>query len=209
MVGAPKRKAEKKYSYADYLSWDDENRYEIIDGEVFDMNAPMRMHQKYVVEILIQAGNFFHNKTCEVYVAPFDVRLPKKSKKNEDIFDVVQPDISVICDPKKLDDKGCVGAPDLVVEVISPSTAGKDQIKKRALYEKNGVREFWLLHPDDKLVFVYVLGKDGYGKPEVFDVSTSPVTSFIFKEMIIDLRHLFPPPPKKVGGPPPPEYRGN
>jgi Uma2 family endonuclease len=197
---APQKKAKKRYSYADYLNWDDDKRYELIDGVVYDMNAPLRIHQKYVVELVRQMSNFFLEKTCEVYVAPFDVRLPSRSKKDKDIFDVVQPDISIICDQSKLDDKGCIGAPDLVVEVISPSTAGKDQVKKRALYESNGVREFWLLHPDDRLVFVYLLGKDGYGKPAVYD-ETMTIKSAIFPELSIDLAGLFPPREEKVEEP--------
>ncbi|MFZ5951720.1 MAG: Uma2 family endonuclease [Candidatus Rifleibacteriota bacterium] len=205
MVAGLKR-GRKRFSYADYLNWDDDKRYEIIDGIVYDMNAPLRQHQKYVSELLRQIGNFFYGKTCEVYVAPFDVRLPKKSKRNEDIFDVVQPDILVVCDPEKLDDKGCVGAPDLVVEVISPSTASKDQLQKRALYERSGVREFWLLHPEDRLVFIYVLGKNGFGKPEVFE-SSSVARSFIFPELSIDLQTIFPHIEKKSGSPPPPEER--
>lgn len=194
---AARKKTPKRFSYADYQGWDDNERYELIDGVVYDMNAPLRIHQKYVVELVRQMSNFFLEKPCEVYVAPFDVRLPRRSKKDKDIFDVVQPDISIICDQSKLDDKGCVGAPDLVVEVTSPSTAGKDQVKKRALYESNGVREYWLLHPDDRLVFVYLLGKEGYGKPEVYD-ETMTVKSAIFPELSIDLAALFPPREKKV-----------
>lgn len=205
MAGAA-RKIEQRHSYADYLGWDDENRYEIIDGLVYDMNAPLRLHQKYVVEFVAVFHAFFKNKACEVYVAPFDVRLAKKTKKDEEIFDVVQPDISVICDPEKLDDKGCIGAPDLVIEVISPSTASMDQVKKRALYEKHGVREFWLLHPDDRLLFIYQLGKSGYGKPEVYD-DTAEVSSFIFPELSIDLKTIFPPIIKKVCENPPPGYK--
>ena len=197
---AARKKTQKRFSYADYLKWDDDKRYEIIDGVVYDMDAPLRIHQKYVVELVRQMSNFFLEKTCEVYVAPFDVRLPSRSKKDKDIYDVVQPDISVICDQDKLDDKGCIGAPDLVVEVISPSTAGKDQVKKRAIYEKNGVREFWLLHPEDRLLFVYLLGKDGYGKPGVYD-ETMTVKSAIFPELSIDLASLFPPREKKVEEP--------
>jgi Uma2 family endonuclease len=206
MAGAA-RKNERRFSYADYLSWDDDNRYEIIDGTVYDMNAPLRLHQKFLVELVTIFHNHFRDKTCEVYMAPFDVRLPKKSKRDEDIFDVVQPDLSVICDPAKLDDKGCVGAPDLVVEIVSPSTASHDQIRKRALYEERGVREFWLLHPQDRILSIYLLADGRFGRPEIFG-DDAEVCSFIFPELCVDLKMIFPPLEKKVCQNPPPGYQG-
>jgi Uma2 family endonuclease len=137
MAGQSQKK-QKKFSYADYLTWNDENRCELIDGRVFNMNAPTRAHQEILLDLGTVMNLFFKDKSCKVYIAPFDVRLPKDSKENDKIFDVVQPDISVICDSEKLDNHGCVGAPDLVVEILSSSTASYDQIKKRALYPPLG-----------------------------------------------------------------------
>lgn len=194
MVARSKRKQEKLYSYADYCSWTDEKRCELIDGVVYDMNAPLRVHQKVLVEFILIFGNFFKDKKCEVYPAPFDVRLTHRSKNDNEIFTVVQPDISVICDPDKLDDKGCIGAPDLVVEILSPSSASYDQLKKRNLYEKVGVREFWLVHPTDMLVTVQTLNGSAYGRSEVYDRSLK-ATSAIFPGLEVDLAEVFGPPP--------------
>jgi Uma2 family endonuclease len=192
MAGAQRKQKVEKYSYADYLSWTDERRYEIINGVVYDMNAPSRLHQEYVVEFVRLFANFFADKPCKVYVAPFDVRLPRKSKRDKDIYNVVQPDISIVCDNEKLDDKGCIGAPDMIIEVISPTTSSRDNILKRALYEKAGVKEFWLLHSIDQLLTVYRLGKNGYTKPEIYD-AYAEVAPGIFPELKIDLKTILNP----------------
>ncbi len=194
MAGNAQRDTHEELSYADYLNWPNDERFEIIDGVSYAMNAPLRIHQEILVEFTRQFANHFKNKTCKVYVAPFDVRLASRSKKDDEIFDVVQPDISVICDPGKLDEKGCLGAPDLIVEILSPATMSYDNGKKRALYEKTGVKEFWLVHPTDGMVMAYRL-KDGlYGKPEIFD-RLSGAQSAIFPDLHIDLIEVFGPIP--------------
>jgi Uma2 family endonuclease len=104
----------------------------------------------------------------------------------------VQPDISIVCDEEKLDEKGCIGAPDMIIEVISPGTSSRDNILKRALYEKAGVREFWLLHPTDQILTVYQLKKKGYGKPEIYD-AYAKVTPGIFPDLEIDLKSIIQP----------------
>jgi Uma2 family endonuclease len=162
---------EQFFTYGDYLLWEG-GRWELIDGEVFDMTpAPSRQHQKISIDLAVTLHNLLRHSPCEVYAAPFDVRLPDHATKTDDhaIMTVVQPDIVVICDSVKLDDRGCLGAPDLVIEILSPHTAAKDLKSKKKLYEKHGVREYWLVHPIDKLCIVYVLGEDGqYGKDEIY-----------------------------------------
>jgi len=169
MVGA-KRKKPEKYSYADYLKCNDDNRYEIIDGDVYDMTSPTLDHQMISMELCRQFANFLEDKPCRVLHAPFDLILARKNKKAEEITTVLQPDILVVCDEKKITQQGVFGAPDLVVEIISPSTASRDNILKRSVYEKAGVKEFWLIHPADRLVRIYRLGKDGlFGREDIFD----------------------------------------
>jgi Uma2 family endonuclease len=156
------------FSYADYCRWPDDERWELIAGEAFDMSpAPARIHQDLVVGLLVQVHGALVGSCCRVYVAPFDVRLPEADEADDEVCNVVQPDLAVICDPVRLDDKGCRGAPDWIVEVLSPRTAAKDQRRKRDLYERHGVREYWLVHPTDRIVFVYRLEDGRYGKPDV------------------------------------------
>jgi Uma2 family endonuclease len=195
MAGRTQRQSKEKLSYADYLKWPQDERFEIIDGASYAMNAPLRIHQELLVEFTRQCANHFKNKPCKVYVAPFDVRFASRSKNDDEIFNVVQPDLSIICDQSKLDEKGCLGAPDMIIEILSPATMSYDNIKKRALYEKMGVREFWLVHPSDCLVMAYGLQKTGlYGKPEVFD-RESGAQSAIFPDLKIDLSEVFAPLP--------------
>ena len=163
----------KKYgikTYGDYITWNDEQRYEIIEGKVYSMSpAPDRLHQQVSVEILGQFYNYLADKKCEIYSAPFDVRLPEGNESDQDIKTVVQPDLAVICDLDKLDKRGCRGAPDLIIEIISPSTEKKDKNIKKRLYEKHGVREYWLVDYNENHVQVYRLSEDnGYGKPELY-----------------------------------------
>lgn len=207
MVGA-KRKKPEKYSYADYLTWDDDRRYEIIDGEVFDMTSPGVLHQSISMELARILANFFENKSCKVFAAPLDVLLAKNASKAEEVFTVVQPDIMVVCDPKKIEERGIIGAPDLVVEIVSPSTSSKDNIIKRRIYEQAGVNEFWLVHPVDRLIRVYRLGKDGlFGREDIYD-DQAQIEVAQFSGLSIDCRRLFPPLPKvrRVKSPPPAKY---
>ena len=160
------------FTYGDYCQWPDDERWELIDGQAFAMSpAPTRLHQEFVVELAAQIHPQLAGRDCRVYVAPFDVRLPKGDETDVRVDTVVQPDVAVICDPSKLDDKGCRGAPDWIVEIISPSSAAQDQIRKRALYERHGVREYWLLHPVDRVLTIYRLDGDGvFGKPDVLEL---------------------------------------
>jgi Uma2 family endonuclease len=198
MTGSPRKKGDKKekYSYADYLKFGDERRYEIIDGVLYDMGpAPTPTHQEIFGALFYKIFDFFQEKPCKVYAAPFDVRLYRKSKKDRDITRVVQPDISVICDETKIDERGCLGAPDFIIEIISPSSASRDHILKRRLYEENGVREYWLVDPINRITTVYCLGKKtSYGAAEIYDDKAKVAVS-LFKDLIIDFSTVFPPLP--------------
>ena len=162
---------EKHYTYADYLTWPDDARYELIDGEAFLMApAPLVEHQEVAGEVYHQLRNQLDGKPCRPYIAPVDVRLPRNDDADAAIDTVVQPDVLVVCDPAKIDRRGVRGAPDWLLEVLSPSTAAHDQIAKRRTYERAGVREYWLVHPSDRTLTVYVLDNGQYGRPEIYEL---------------------------------------
>jgi Uma2 family endonuclease len=169
-MALPIIKKGKNFTYGDYITWPDEERWELIDGYAYNMSpAPSRRHQAISRELSRQVANFLLDKSCEVFFAPFDVRLPEADENDEDIITVVQPDIVVVCDKKKLDDKGCRGAPDLIIEILSPATSAKDMKIKLPLYERFAVKEYWVIHPTDNIVQVFKLNKKKmYGKPDVY-----------------------------------------
>jgi len=144
---------DKGYTYEDYALWDDDIRYELIDGIAYAMASPSRLHQKTSGKLFTQFSNFLKGKSCEVYHAPFDVRL------NFNTFDntVLQPDLLVVCDESKLNDKNVVGAPDMVIEILSSSNTRHDTVIKFRLYQMAGVREYWIVDPARKIVEVYIL----------------------------------------------------
>lgn len=159
---------DKKYTYADYLTWQFDEMVELIRGKVFRMSAtPNRRHQEISSGLLLSIGKFLEGKPCRVYHAPFDVRLPlplQKQKSNK-IDTVVQPDISVICDLSKLDDQGCNGAPDWVLEILSPATSKKDLTEKFDIYQHAGVQEYWVVYPFEQIVMPYLLDHHGKYQP--------------------------------------------
>jgi Uma2 family endonuclease len=183
------------YSYADYLLWWFEQRVELIKGQIFQMSpAPNRKHQKISVSLLIELGTFFKNKPCQLFSAPFDVRLldkAKSSKKNEEIYTVVQPDLSVICDETKLDDKGCIGAPDLIVEILSPGNSKKDLKIKYQLYEEAGVKEYWIVFPSEMVLQQFVLNEIGQYELKSSYAEDEKFHAFIFPDLVIDLAEVF------------------
>ncbi|MCK4797753.1 MAG: Uma2 family endonuclease [Spirochaetes bacterium] len=191
-MGLALKKSETKYTYGDYCYWPDNERWELIHGKAYCMSpAPSRSHQDISRELLLQIGNYLSDKPCTVYDAPFDVRLPEADESDEDIETVVQPDIIVVCDEAKLDKKGCRGAPDLIIEITSPSTSKKDLKEKFFLYEKHGVKEYWIANPLEKFVMVYKLESNKkYGKPEIY-VSDEKIKVGIIKGLIIDLNFVF------------------
>lgn len=150
------------YSYADYCGWKFEERVELLKGKIFEMSGPNRVHQKISGYLYVKIYNFLDGRKCDVYAAPFDVRLPKKSNEDKDIYTVVQPDICVICDEEKLDDRGCIGTPDIVIEVLSPSNNKKDLKYKYQIYEEAGVKEYWVVFPQDRSLMIYTLTNDKY-----------------------------------------------
>lgn len=143
----------ERYTFADVLTWSENERIEIINGEAVMMVPPSRIHQKISGEIFRQFANYLEGKKCEVYPAPLGVRLfEKDGDVPDDVDTVVEPDISVICDKNKLDKHGCKGAPDMVIEVLSPSTLRHDRFVKLALYQQAGVREYWIVEPETRTV---------------------------------------------------------
>ena len=183
---------DQKFTYQEYLVWPDEERWEIIDGEAFNMTpAPSRAHQGILGALFNAFYHYLEDKSCEVYVAPLDVRLPEYDQSEMNITTVVQPDLTVICDPTKLDDKGCLGSPDLIVEIISPSTAAHDYIRKLTLYERRQVPEYWIVHPIDKTAMVFQLNDHReYGKPRIY-AGADQIPVGLFPDLIVDLRKVF------------------
>ncbi|MCP4689322.1 MAG: Uma2 family endonuclease, partial [Desulfobacterales bacterium] len=162
---------EKIYTYEDYLGWPPNERWEIIHGVAYNMAAaPSRFHQQVAWELAGQIRDFLKGAGgCKGYFAPFTVRLPGADEADADITDVAEPDIVVICDPTKLDDEGCRGAPDFIVEILSPSTSLRDHGIKLGMYERHGVKEYWIIDPIHKVVTVRRLGDDGkYGMPLIY-----------------------------------------
>jgi len=177
---------DEHYTYADYCQWDDDARYELIDGESYLMSpSPLRRHQRISGELFRQLSTFLHGKPCEVYAAPFDVRL------NADTYDntVVQPDIVVVCDRSKLIDTGCAGAPDMVVEILSYSTAARDRVLKLNLYQSAGVREYWIVDPESRTVSVQILTGEGYITRGYTDADAAPV--HVLDGCVINLPDVF------------------
>ena len=162
---------EERYTYADYLEWDENERIELIYGAPVMMAPPSRRHQEILTELTRQLANFLEGKKCRVYPAPFGVRLFEQADDRPEAVDtVVEPDLSVICDRDKLDDQGCKGAPDLVIEILSPSTQRHDRLTKLNLYQRAGVYEYWIVDPESRIVQVMLL-EDGLYR--VADVCTA------------------------------------
>ena len=180
------------FTYKDYLTWNDNERWELINGMVYNMApAPSVNHQRILRQLLLQIGIFLSDKHCEVFSAPLDVRFPATDEEDEDSKNVVQPDMVVICDSSKLDEKGCKGAPDLIIEIVSPSSASMDNIKKMELYEKNGVKEYWIVHPIYKIVTIYKITESGlYGKPEIYS-EEDKIEVELLKGLTVDLSLVF------------------
>ncbi len=180
-----------RYTYADYLTWEIDHMVELIKGKVFrQAAAPRRIHQEVFGRVFTKLFIHLEKFKCKVYSAPFDVRLPVKSKKNEDINTVVQPDICVVCDPEKLDDLGCVGAPDLIMEILSPSNNKKELQNKYEVYEESGVREYWIIHPYEKTFLVYTLSGGKYIPSKLFTLGDH-VASQCIEGFVLDLDELF------------------
>ncbi len=179
----------KLYTYTDYLSWKFEERVELLKGKVFKMAAPNTGHQTISGDLYIELRQYFKNKPCRLFYAPFDVRLP--IPKGDKMYTVVQPDLCVFCDKNKIDKRGAEGAPDLVIEILSPGNSKRDTKDKLNIYEESGIKEYWIVRPDEKNVSIYVLDEKGEYvglKPFTED---DKLQSAAFDGLQFELKHIF------------------
>ena len=182
----------ERYTFADVLTWGENERIEIIDGEAVMMAPPSSVHQEIAAELTRQLGNYLEGKRCKVYPAPFAVRLfERDGEAPEDVYTMVEPDLSIVCDRDKIDKQGCRGAPDLVIEILSPSTHRHDRITKYNLYQRAGVREYWIVEPEAQTVQVFLCNENGlllphesYGRGDVARVN-------VLEGCFIDLGKVF------------------
>ncbi len=180
----------KTYSYADYLKWQFDEYVELIRGKIVRMSpAPSSYHQDISGKLHGEFYTFLKNKKCKLYSAPFDVRLNRKQNDSE-IQTVVQPDLCVICDTTKIDARGCLGAPDLIIEILSPATSRKDVRDKFDLYQEAGVLEYWIVAPIDHIVDVFILKEGKYVLVKKY-AGDDLVPVSIFEGFSIDLKDIF------------------
>lgn len=169
-------------------------RAEIIDGSLYIKTAPSRIHQKISTELTRQIANYLVGKDCEVYSAPFSVVLnldDDEYNQEDDSKNVVEPDISIICDSSLLDDAGCKGTPEMIIEITSPSTGGKDKLEKFNKYEQAGLKEYWIVKPQEKMVSIFTLQENGrFGRPDLYS-SEDRVKVSIFDDLFIELEPVF------------------
>lgn len=197
------KKNTELFTYEQYQTWDDDQRWELIDGVPYLMAAPSRKHQDISMALIRDIAAYLKEKDCcKVYHAPFDIRLGGKFVNNlqalettpdSQIYTVVQPDISVFCDLSKLDDKGGLGAPTFIIEILSPSTANKDLSTKLLLYQRFGVKEYWIVCPNTEIIQVFLLEETGlyrelrkYTKDETIVVNTLPELQIILSEIFVE-----------------------
>ncbi len=183
---------DKTYTYADYLTWTFDDRLEILKGKLFKMTpAPSRIHQEVTIIIARELSQFLKGNPCRIYTAPFDVRLSRKNAADEAVTTVFQPDICVICDLSKLDDRGCVGAPDIVVEILSPGNNKKELRNKYEIYEEAGVLEYWIIWPLEKTFLKYTLNEAGkYTASRVLTLGDE-VTTPVLPGFVLNLEEVF------------------
>ena len=184
----------KKYTYADYLTWQFAERVELIRGKIFKMSpAPNVRHQRISRIISLNIGAYLSEKPCEMFTAPFDVRLPLPPKKikGDKIDTVVQPDIVVICDPAKLDERGCIGAPDIVVEILSPGNTRREMKDKLGLYQNAGVPEYWVVDPEHEFIIVYTPNEAGQYIGSVPYTEGMALQTPILPSFALDINRVF------------------
>lgn len=184
--------AKKKYTYTDYLTWPEGERWEIIDGMPYMQSAPTWQHQAISGDIFSQFYEYLKDNPCRVFAAPFDLCISEENESDEEISNLIaQPDIAVVCDESKLRKTGYFGVPSLIVEISSPSTARKDKIFKFNKFEMAGVKEYWIVEPENKLVNVFILQENKrYGRPDIYsDEDIIKVNTF--PDLIIDLKSVF------------------
>lgn len=183
------------YTYGDYILWKFQERVELLKGRLFPMAAPNVQHQRISSYLHTTLGMFLLNQKCDLFSAPFDVRLPlpTQHQTTDKIDTVIQPDLCVICDEKKLDKQGCIGAPDLVVEILSPGNSKKEMKFKLDLYEEAGVLEYWIIDPTHQVAHFYYLNADS----QRFIAARPLADDDILKSMVLegfelDLGKIFP-----------------
>ena len=180
------------YTYADYLKWKFEERLELFRGKIFKLSAPNTKHQDISGNIFVPISLFLKKKPCKVFAAPFDVRLPVKNKKKDDeVTTVVQPDLCIICDESKIDSRGCCGAPDLVIEILSPGNSKKEIRLKHELYEEAGVKEYWIVNPEEENIVVFVLNEEGKFSGLKMYAGDDNIQSFAVPGLNINLTEIF------------------
>ncbi len=187
---------EKQYSYADYLHWQFQERVELIKGKLFKTSpAPNTFHQRITLRLSSEIYVYLAKKNgpCEVFASPYDVRLTKKqNNKDVEITTVVQPDVCVVCDPSKIDEKGCLGAPNWIIEVLSPGNTHKEMREKFSVYEENEVKEYWLIHPADQALQIYLLDERSKKYQGLQPMVAGQIArSYTLPELEIDLAQIF------------------
>lgn len=191
-MGLPVRKTEHHYTYREYRTWPEDERWELIDGVAYGMSSPTTYHQDIAAKLGMQITQFFQGKPCKVFYLPVDIFFPRVREQDEDDVDtVVQPDIVVVCDRSRIRGNGIWGAPDLAVEVLSPSTARKDLREKYDLYQRSGVKEYWVVDPPGHWVQQYVLGADGFYAPEVTVIDKGVVSSPVFPGLDVEVSSIW------------------
>jgi Uma2 family endonuclease len=185
----------KSYSYADYLTWQFDETVELIKGKIMLMSpAPNVKHQCVSMNLSRSLSNFFTRKKCQVYAAPFDVRLYDRKKSilaSKEIHTVVQPDLCVICDTGKLDAQGCNGAPDWIIEILSKGNSKKETQIKYELYAESGVSEYWLVYPYEQVIHQFVLGESGRYELKHMYADDDMAVPYLFPELTVDLSEVF------------------
>jgi Uma2 family endonuclease len=184
------------YNYVDYLTWQVKERLELIKGKITLMSpAPSVSHQRISFNLSRVLGNFFYKKSCQAFAAPFDVRLYNRKKSllaNKDVYTVVQPDLCVICNPELLDERGCNGAPDWIIEILSKGNSKKEMQIKHALYAESGVLEYWIVFPFEEVVLQYVLNEASEQYQLIHSYAEDNIAiPHLFPELEIDLKEVF------------------
>jgi Uma2 family endonuclease len=184
---------EQKYSYADYIAWQIQERVELIRGRIMQMAAPNVRHQRISMRLSTKIGGHLYKTSCQLFAAPFDVRLPLPVHriKNDKIDTVVQPDLCIICDNEKLDQQGCIGAPNLIIEILSPGNSKKEMRDKYELYEEAGVQEYWVIFPDEQLLQRYILDNKSTYQAQRPNVQGDLVPISFLDGFMLDLDELF------------------
>ncbi|RLJ72881.1 Uma2 family endonuclease [Pedobacter alluvionis] len=180
------------YSYSNYLNWLFPERVELIAGKIFKMSPALSsFHQVITGKIYRRLGNFLEKQSCKVFISPFDVRFPKESKDDNEIFTILQPDICVICDKSKLDARGCIGAPDLVIEILSPGNTKMELLNKYKVYEEFGVKEYWVVSQSDQSILIYTLNEMGKFQPSKIFTLSEKITSTVLPGFELALDDVF------------------